>query len=90
MTLTPTHGARLELSLESGGETALYRVEARTPEAAFIATARLDAAGVHVEWQESPPKWIVDSALGLLRTLHKNHLEDRKWPSRLHRWRQER
>jgi hypothetical protein len=90
VTLTPTHGARLELTLEDGGDQARYRVEARTPKEAFLAHATLDRAGVRVEWQAPPPKWIADTALGLLRTLQKNHIDDRQWPSRLHRWREER
>lgn len=90
MTLTPTHGARFELSLETGGEAARYRIEARAPTTSFMATADLDRAGVRVTWTEPPPKWIAETTLGLLRTLHKNHLDDRQWPSRLHRWREER
>jgi hypothetical protein len=90
VTLTPTHGARFELTLDAGGDAARYRVEARTPKDSFSAIADLDRAGVRIEWTTPPPKWIADTTLGLLRTLHKNHLDDRQWPSRLHRWREER
>ena len=90
MPLRPTHGARLELTLETGGEVARYGIEAQTPTASYLATADLDREGVRIEWREPPPSWIAETALGLLRTLRKNHLEDRRWPSRLNRWREER
>ncbi len=90
MTLAPTHGARFELSLEAGGDAARYRIDVRTPERALTATADLDRDGVRVEWADPPAKWIDDTALGLLRMLRKNHLEDRLWPTRLHRWREQR
>jgi hypothetical protein len=86
-------GGRVEIDrLEASASTARYRVTLRVGDAAWQALASLGAAvDLGPFTPPDPPRWLVDDALGFLRTMIAHHVRDGgDWPRRLHRWRVDR
>jgi hypothetical protein len=97
--LSPQNGVRVLLELERADDAAIeYGVELHAASAAWAGKSTIDAAtgavsfaAFHpIEGTGAPDPWMVESARGFLRTVHKNHVAERDWPRRLLRWRAER
>jgi hypothetical protein len=97
--LIPQHGARVLLDLQRAGDAEIvYRVELHAPEASFAGVASLEVASGKLAlgpWtvlrgEGEPEAWMVDGARAFLRTLYKNHVQERDWPRRQLRWRERR
>lgn len=97
--LIPTHGVRVLLELEqAGADAVVYAVELHAPDASHATRATITIASGALElgaWltsrgERGPEAWAIESARAFLRTLHKNHVEERDWPRRQLRWRERR
>ena len=96
--LSPHHGVRVKLELAEAGEHGVaYDVELHAPSSAFASRVTIAIGGAlafgpwrALEGAGEPEPWMIESARGFLRTLHKNHVADRDWPRRWLRWRDRR
>ena len=95
----PTHGVRVLLELEEAtADSVAYRVELIAPSVTHASRATIAIASGELSldpWRTErgegePEAWAIDSARAFLRTLHKNHAEERDWPRRQLRWRERR
>ena len=94
--LPPEHGARFVLErLDGEVGRARYEVRIEAPARGSeanhavrgVATIRSASDVVLGAWDGAPEPWAVDTALGVCRTLGKNHAEHGDWPGVLRRWR---
>jgi hypothetical protein len=87
--LGPVEGLRIAFDrVAVDGEGAAYVVSIGEGPSLCRAEARLGLGRTELgTFDRPPPPWAVDTALGLLKTLTKNHAESADWPRRIHRWR---
>ena len=83
MTDAPEHGARFDITRADGA----YDVVVHAPGASYEARVTITSEQLDTRWTSEPPRWIVETTQGFMKTLQKNHASDESWPSKLVRWR---
>jgi hypothetical protein len=87
--LHPSHGARIVLEREPGGE-ARYRVSIYEPDRVHTSVAIVEGGVRFDAWSSEPPVWARIFVERTLLSLAKKHAADGAWPRKLTRWRAER